>query len=176
MNRFVAVLPCVLVLAGCIAEQRPAAREATPSFYRSLARPEAVVDSATAQAMIGAYRGNKGLAPVVVDADLQRLAASEARAMAAADKPTSAEAVKARLAAEGFVGPGANLSAGYHTLAEAFSGWRDSPQHNQVLLDPKAGRIGIATAYAPGSKYKVYWALVTAAGASPGEPTTARRP
>jgi uncharacterized protein YkwD len=164
MKRAAALVPLALILAGCIAEQRGAAPNEAPSFYRSLARPDAVVDFATAQAMIGAYRGNKGLPPVVLDPDLQRLAQGEARAMAAADRPASADAVKGRIAAEGFPGPGANLSAGYHTLAEAFSGWRDSPQHNQVLLDPKAGRMGIATAYAPGSKYKVYWALVTAAG------------
>jgi uncharacterized protein YkwD len=32
-----------------------------------------------------------------------------------------------------------------------------------VLLDSRATRIGIATAYAPNSKYKVYWALAVAA-------------
>ena len=53
-----------------------------------------------------------------------------------------------------------NVSAGYLTLAEAFSGWRDSPPHNKNLLEPRMRRMGIATAYAPGSKYRVYWALV----------------
>ena len=62
----------------------------------------------------------------------------------------------------GVRGAASNLSAGYHTLAEAFSGWRDSPAHNRVMLDGRATRMGIATAYAPGSKYKVYWALVVA--------------
>jgi uncharacterized protein YkwD len=163
MNRVAACTAVALLLAGCMAEPLGTAASETPRFYRSLARADAAVDAGTAQAMIGAYRANKGLAPVVLDPDLERLAQVEARAMAAADKPASANAVKGRLAAEGFTGPGANLSAGYHTLAEAFSGWRDSPQHNTVLLDPKAGRMGIATAYAPGSKYKVYWVLLTAA-------------
>ena len=62
----------------------------------------------------------------------------------------------------GYAGAQANLSAGYHTLAEAFSGWRDSPAHNAVMLAPRATRMGIATAYAPNSKYKVYWALLVA--------------
>ncbi|MET0427810.1 MAG: CAP domain-containing protein, partial [Microvirga sp.] len=44
------------------------------------------------------------------------------------------------------------------------SGWRESPQHNRVLLDPAATRMAIATAYTPDSKYKVYWTLVMAAG------------
>jgi uncharacterized protein YkwD len=163
MNRVAACIALAPVLAGCIAEPPTRAPNEAPRFYRSLAQEDAAVDAPTAQAMIGAYRANKGLTPLVLDADLERLAQAETRAMAAADRPASADAVKARLAAEGFDGPGANLSAGYHTLAEAFSGWRDSPQHNGVLLDPKARRMGIATAYAPGSKYKVYWAFLTAA-------------
>lgn len=150
-------------LAGCQNEQRPPAAGATPSFYASMARADAAVDGAMARDMVGAYRRNNGLGPLALDADLQAAAQREADAMAAADRPSSADAFKARLAASGFKAPAANLSAGYHTLAEAFSGWRESAQHNRVMLDPRATRIGIATAYAPGSKYKVYWALAVAA-------------
>ncbi|MBZ6077719.1 CAP domain-containing protein [Microvirga puerhi] len=151
-----------ITLAACQSTP-PVARNQTPSFYASMAKADAVVDAAMARDMISAYRRNKGLGPLTVDPDLQAAAEAEARAMAAADKPSSADAFKARLAAAGFRAPGANLSAGYHTLAEAFSGWRESPQHDRVLTDPQASRIGIATAYTPSSKYKVYWALVVAA-------------
>ena len=147
-----------LGLGGCAEAPAPAPNAA--GFYDSLARPGAAVDAAMARAMISAYRGNKGLKPLVLDPGLQALAEAEARAMAGSGKPASAEAVKGRAASAGFKGPAANLSAGYHTLPEAFSGWRESPQHDRVLLDRKAARMGIATAYAPGSKYKVYWALV----------------
>ena len=41
-------------------------------------------------------------------------------------------------------------------------GGTPSPQHNSVLLDPRTRRMGIATAYDPRTKYKVYWVLVTA--------------
>jgi len=149
-------------LAGCQDEQRPSAGRA-PSFYASMARADAAVDAAMARDMVGAYRRNNGLGPLVLDPGLQAAAQREAQAMAAADRPSSAEAFKSRLAASGFAAPAANLSAGYHTLAEAFSGWRESAPHNRVMLDPRATRIGIATAYAPGSKYKVYWALAVAA-------------
>jgi len=151
-----------LVLAGCQSD-RQQVRSQTPSFYASMANAGAVVDAAMARDMIGAYRRNNGLGPLILDPELQEAAQAEADAMAAADKPSSADAFKNRLASSGFKAPAANLSAGYHTLAEAFSGWRESPQHNRVLLDPKATRIGIATAYTPNSKYKVYWALVVAA-------------
>ena len=56
-----------------------------------------------------------------------------------------------------------NISAGYHTLAEAFSGWRDSPPHRANMLKAGVSRIGIAAVYTPSSKYKVYWALILAA-------------
>jgi uncharacterized protein YkwD len=150
-------------LTACDRPQPPVAAHQTPSFYVSMANADAVLDTTMARDMISAYRGNKGLGPLSLDPDLQTLAEAEAAAMARADKPASAEAVKGRLAAAGFAAPGANLSAGYHTLAEAFSGWRESAQHDRVLLDPRATRMGIATAYTSNSKYKVYWTFVVAA-------------
>ena len=62
---------------------------------------------------------------------------------------------RARTAAE-------NVGAGYHTLAQAFSGWRDSPPHRANMLLKGATRMGIAAVYAPKSKYKVFWALILA--------------
>ena len=162
MKRLILLSFTVLSLAACQSEPRVQSPQ-TPSFYISMARADAAVDGAMARDMISAYRGNSGLAPLALDPDLQAAAQAEADAMAAADKPSSADAFKARLAAAGFAAPAANLSAGYRTLAEAFSGWRESPQHNRVLLDARATRIGIATAYTPNSKYKVYWALAVAA-------------
>lgn len=148
----------VLGVAGCTEPQR----QAQPAFYRDLGSASAQVDTEQARAMISAYRLNAGLGPLVLDPALVEAARREAGAMAASDKPAQAEAVKARLAREGQPGAEANLSAGYRRLAEAFSGWRDSPQHDRVMKDAKARRMGIATGYAPGSKYQVYWALIVA--------------
>jgi uncharacterized protein YkwD len=55
-----------------------------------------------------------------------------------------------------------NVSAGYHTLAEAFSGWRDSPPHRANMLKSGVTRMGIAAVYSPRSKYKVFWTLILA--------------
>jgi uncharacterized protein YkwD len=52
------------------------------------------------------------------------------------------------------------VSAGYYTVAEAFSGWRGVPQHDAAMLAPNVSRLGIATALAPNAKYKVYWTLI----------------
>lgn len=148
----------ILGVAGCAEPQR----QGQPAFYRDLGSASAQVDTEQARAMISAYRLNAGLGPLVLDPELVEAARREATAMAGSDKPAQADAVKARLAREGQPGAEANLSAGYRRLAEAFSGWRDSPQHDRVMKDAKAKRMGIATAYAPGSKYQVYWALIVA--------------
>jgi len=55
-----------------------------------------------------------------------------------------------------------NVSAGYHTLAEAFSGWRDSPPHKANMLKNGVTKLGIAATYAPNTKYKVFWTLILA--------------
>jgi len=55
-----------------------------------------------------------------------------------------------------------NVSAGYHTLAEAFSGWRDSPPHRANMLRMGVTKMGIAASYAPNTKYKVFWTLILA--------------
>jgi uncharacterized protein YkwD len=153
----------VLALVGCAAEPPPAT-SGEPSFYRDLASYDARVDTGAAREMISLYRSNHGLAPVAVDTGLESAAQAQVTAMARADKLSHEVRgnLSARLDSAGFRKNAAveNVSAGYHTLAEAFSGWRQSKPHNDNMLNPRMRRMGIATAYAPGSKYKVYWALV----------------
>jgi uncharacterized protein YkwD len=152
-------------LAACAADQ-PVPSE-PPSFYVSLAATGAQLDTKTAASMISGYRRNHGLAPVTVDRELTRLAEAHARTMAAHNEvghnvgANFAERIRAsRIRARAVV---ENVAAGYHTLAEAFSGWRDSPGHRANMLNPEVTRIGIAAVYAPGSKYKVFWVLILAA-------------
>jgi Cysteine-rich secretory protein family len=178
-GRLLAAALAAALLAGCsvVGDREPPSGE--PSFYRSLAKPGAELDAGAAQSMISGYRHNNGLTPVVLDPQLMQLAQEQARAMAARDtldhnvgRPFS-ERIKtsgfdAKIAAE-------NISAGYHTIAEAFSGWRDSPPHRANMLLKGASHMGIAAVYAPGSKYKVFWSLILAA--PDDRPTaTGRRP
>jgi uncharacterized protein YkwD len=159
----IAVMVCAVL--GCASDREAPAGQ--PSFYRSLAEPGAELDADAAAAMISGYRRNNALSEVTLDPVLMRLAGEQARAMAQRDKLDHAvngefknrmknSGFDARLAVE-------NISAGYHTLAEAFSGWRDSPPHRANMLNQGATRMGIAAAYAPNSKYKVYWSLILAA-------------
>jgi uncharacterized protein YkwD len=167
---FAAVLGCgaffgLAVLAGCAGDNNPPAGE--PSFYQSLAHSDATVDANAAQSMISGYRGNNGLGAVTVDPELMRLATEQARAMAARDKLDHDVGRpfqdRIRNATVPYGVAVENISAGYHTLAEAFSGWRDSPPHRANMLRREVTKMGIAAVYAPQSKYKVFWSLILAA-------------
>lgn len=162
LRLFVALL-ALSALAGCAADYVP---KAEPSFYRDLAQPGAQLDSAAAASMISGYRTNNGLAAVTLDPELTRLAEAQATIMAKRDKlgHNAGKPFVVRLKASGYDAKVAaeNIGAGYHTLAEAFSGWRDSPPHRANMLLAGATRMGIAAIYTPASKYKVYWALILA--------------
>ncbi len=158
-------LMVALGLGACASDADPP--PAQPTFYRSMAAPGAQLDAAVAASMISGYRRNNRLDAVVVDPALMRLAAEQARAMASRDKLDHGVSrdFQTRMRGSGFDAKVAaeNISAGYHTLAEAFSGWRDSPPHRANMLLKGATRMGIAAVYAPNSKYKVFWALILAA-------------
>jgi uncharacterized protein YkwD len=168
-RQFAALLLCCAIasaaaLAGCARVDNPQPDQ--PTFYQDLAQADAKVDAAAAAAMISGFRSNNGLGPVVVDVELMRFASDQAHAMAAHDKMDhdAARPFAERIRSTGLGSSVAveNISAGYHTLAEAFSGWRDSPPHRANMLNRSATRMGIAAVYAPASKYKVFWALVLA--------------
>jgi uncharacterized protein YkwD len=139
----------------------------SPPFYEDLARPGAAVNVAVAASLISDYRRANALPALELDPMLVNIAQDQARRMASVDKVThdpGGHGFVQRLKAANYDAARAaeNVGAGYHTLAEAFSGWRDSPSHNANLLLPGATKMGIATAYAPASKYKVFWAFVVA--------------
>jgi len=163
MLRPLVVILALVALSGCAADTVP---KAEPSFYRNLAQPGAQLDAAAAASMISGYRSNNGLPAVTLDSELTRLAEAQAALMAKRDRldHNAGKPFVARLKASGYDAKRAaeNIGAGYHTLAEAFSGWRDSAPHRANMLLAGATRIGIAAIYTPASKYKVYWALILA--------------
>src|ERR1700748_2683704 len=135
--RIAAAIFVTLLLAGCAA-QKPIPEQ--PAMYINMAEPGAKLDAATAASMISQYRQNNGLGAVAVDPALMAVGGSQS----------------ASLAVE-------NISAGYHTMAEAFSGWRDSPPHRENMLKNGVTKMGIAASYAPNTKDKVFWTLILAA-------------
>lgn len=161
--RAAAAILIALLLAGCATE----APIEQPSMYTDMAVPGARLDAQAAAVMISQYRQNNALGGVVIDGELMRLAESQSQAMAAANKmdhDVRAPLAK-RLNGAGYPATVAveNISAGYHTLAEAFSGWRDSPPHRANMLKSGVTKMGIAASYAPNTKYKVFWTMILAA-------------
>jgi uncharacterized protein YkwD len=161
--RFAVVVLAFAWLGGCADSYAP---KGEPSFYRNLAQPGAELDAAAAASMISGYRANNGLPAVALDTELMRLAQAQAEIMAKRDKLDhgAGKPFVQRLKASGYDAKTAaeNISAGYHTLAEAFSGWSDSSPHRANMLLAGATRMGIAAVYTPASKYKVYWSLILA--------------
>ncbi len=162
-------LLCMAALAGCSSDTAPPAE---PTFYQDLSKPDTTLDPAAAASMISGYRSNNGLGAVTVDPELMRMASEQAHAMAAHDKMDHdiGRPFQERIRNSPFRNSVAveNISAGYHTLAEAFSGWRDSPPHRANMLNRSVTHIGIAAALAPNTKYKVFWALILAGPAPRG--------
>ncbi len=159
------VLIGAAALAGCASDNNPLS-SGLPSFYQNLATADAKVDAGAAQSMISGYRANNGLSPVAIDPELMKLANQQAHEMASHDKLDHAvwRPFEERIRQSSFDASVAveNIGAGYQTLAEAFSGWRDSPPHRANMLNPDVTKMGIAAVYAPESKYKVFWSLILA--------------
>lgn len=152
-----------LTLGGCMTDA-PSTEQ--PAMYLSMANGGAKLDPQAAASMISLYRQNNGLGGVVVDPELMKLAEQQSQAMASHNKLD--HDVKAplaqRLNTSGYPATLAveNVSAGYHTLAEAFSGWRDSPPHRANMLKSGVTKLGIAASYTPNTKYKVFWTMILA--------------
>ena len=161
--RALLVIFALLALGGCMADTKVAEQ---PTMYLSMANGGATLDPQAAASVIPLYRQNNGLAGVVVDPDLMKLAAAQSEAMAKRNKLDHdvKGPLEKRLGASGYPAKLAveNVSAGYHTLAEAFSGWRDSPPHKANMLKNGVTKLGIAAIYAPNTKYKVFWTLILA--------------
>jgi uncharacterized protein YkwD len=168
MFRSIKILPILapaLLLAACSLETfSDRAPDRAPAFYTDLAAAGAKLEPASARDMISLYRRNNGLETLEIDSGLMAEAQRQADAMASADKLSHEVrgSLNDRLNKAGYQRFEAveNVSAGYHTVAEAFSGWRQSPPHNSNMLAKGMKRMGIAAAYNPRARYKVFWALV----------------
>lgn len=165
------IAAAALALAACGPESEnapPPAVPPPPEPSLSLSDRERLaaslhVDPNEAAALVSSYRMAHGLSAVVPDPTLQKLAQAQADAMAHKNL-LSHEVIgtlKARYDAVDLSRTTAveNVSAGYFSLADALRGWRESPEHNKNLLRPGMRKLGIATAYAPGTRYLLYWSL-----------------
>jgi uncharacterized protein YkwD len=156
VKRFVLVSFILTALSACSTAPDQSVQD---TLYVRLEQSGAQLDPVAAISLINAYRRSNGLHPLQLDGELMRAAEQAADKAAREDRSTFGEMPQLPLSA----GRPAHikLSAGYLTMAEAFSGWRDVPLYNRTLLSREARVLGLAAVRAPHAKYRVYWALAT---------------
>ena len=119
-----------------------------------------------AREAINAYRKQKGLKPLQLNAALTAAAKAHSTDLAkwdrishfGADGSNPWDRVKrtgynAKLAAE-------NVGTGQVSFEEVLKGWKESPGHNKNLLLSDAEHMGIALVHEPKSEFKTFWTLV----------------
>jgi uncharacterized protein YkwD len=127
---------------------------------------ETRLEAEKARDVINAYRRQKGLKPLTLNAELTTAAKIHSRDLArwdrishfGSDGSNPWDRVKragysARIAAE-------NVGTGQVTIEEVMKGWQASPSHNKNLLLPEAEHMGIALVQDPKTEFKTFWTLV----------------
>lgn len=119
-----------------------------------------------ARDIINAYRKEKGLKPLKLNAELTEAAKGHSRDLAKWDRIShygsdgsnpwdrvKRVGYKARLAAE-------NVGTGQINFEEVIKGWKESPGHNKNLLLTDADHMGIALVQDDKTEFKSFWTLV----------------
>lgn len=114
--------------------------------------------------LINQYRIDNGLKPLTISTNLTKAAAWSAQDMGTnryfSHTDASGRSPSQRAAACGYpYGAGENIAAGleWSTARAAFEAWRNSPGHNENMLNPPYVQIGIGRYYDPSSPYGWYW-------------------
>jgi uncharacterized protein YkwD len=120
--------------------------------------------------LLNAYRGELGLAPVTMNAELSAAAEYHSVDMATNNyfdhylfDGTDAGTNIQNFGYTGF--PYAeNIAAGMATAQEVLIGWQNSPEHNATMTNPQFTEIGVGLAYNEASHYGWYWTATYGAG------------
>ena len=120
--------------------------------------------------LLNAYRGELGLAPVTMNAELSAAAEYHSVDMATNNyfdhylfDGTDAGTNIQNFGYTGF--PYAeNIAAGMATAQEVLIGWQNSPEHNATMTNPQYTEIGVGLAYGEGTHYGWYWTATYGAG------------
>jgi len=118
--------------------------------------------------LISSFRLKHGEVRVTTDATLNRIAAEQARAMAAKDN-LSHEALgsfTSRIAPSRAGRAAENIAYGYDNFEKTLGQWIDSSSHRKNLLLHNATRIGMASAK-DASGRRTYWAMEIAGDYEP---------
>jgi uncharacterized protein YkwD len=106
---------------------------------------------------INAHRGGVGVAPLALQYQLGAAAKAHAASMASSNSMYHNPDVRAFQVRCGYVPRawGENIASGYETANEVFDGWKNSPPHNQNMLDPGFADLGVGRAFSATTGW--YW-------------------
>lgn len=161
---FAASLLALPLCAGCFTVPAQVAGEAegNADSARCIAPDDAdrMVDQVLQ--LVNLERADAGLAPVVVNPTLQKIADDFACKMIVDDffghtDPEGGHGPADR-AVEGkyaFYAIGENLAAGQETPAEVMRTWMESPAHREIILDEKWTEVGLSVRL--GGEFSIYW-------------------
>src|SRR3954467_13805002 len=168
MRRLASLFVSIMLALGTFAWISPApVAFAQGSGYSPDGEESAFVD------LLNAYRGELGLAPVTLNAELGAAAEYHSADMANNNyfdhylfDGTDAGTNIQNFGYSGF--PYAeNIAAGMETAQEVLTAWQNSPEHNATMINPQYTEIGIGRAYNEASHYGWYWTATYGAGEGP---------
>ena len=112
--------------------------------------------------LVNLERADAGLAPVVAEPALQKIADDFACRMIVEDffghtDPENGHGPgdRAVMGKYAFYAIGENLAAGQETPAEAMRVWMESPAHRDIILDEKWSEVGLSVRF--GGEFSIYW-------------------
>lgn len=141
-----------------------------PAFPRTPPEP-LILDTALMD--LNAYRAQKGLLPVKLNATLTAVSQSHADDRAAAGsiahEGTDGSGSGDRLLAANYVYSitAENVASGQKSWEQVFKAWQDSPGHNANLLRDDVSEFGVAVTYNPKTSQSIYWVMLVAAPQQP---------
>lgn len=161
---YAATLLALPLCAGCftVPSQAGGADEGSADVARCIVPDdsERMVDQVLQ--LVNLERADAGLAPVVVNPTLQKIADDFACKMIVDDffghtDPENGHgpADRAMDCKYAFHAIGENLAAGQETPAEAMRTWMESPAHREIILDEKWTEVGLSVRL--GGEFSIYW-------------------
>ncbi len=166
MKRLVLILcASVLALAGCETDvqQIGADGKPLPRPYRIAAGSKSTIQFRMLDS-VNELRAAAGAAPVQLDSKLNAAAATHARDMSVQNRPwhfgSDGSSPLDRVARVGYPGImlGENISETYETELQTLSAWMEQPDTRNVILDPRAVKMGFA--WHQESNGKIWWTLL----------------
>ncbi|MEP3345069.1 MAG: CAP domain-containing protein [Litoreibacter sp.] len=158
-STFLALAACTPVGPTTGADGQPVQR-----VYRIKAKDTANIQFRVLDS-VNALRVAAGTGPLELDSQLTAAAATHARDMSVQNRPwhfgSDGSSPLDRVSRSGYLGEliGENISETYENESETIAAWMDTPSTREVILSPRAKKLGVSWFQEPNGK--IWWTMVT---------------